>query len=39
VQIKHRQDKATNAEIASLQGNINPAREIGLFLLAASQKS
>ncbi len=32
VQVKHRQDRATNAEIASLQGNINPLREIGLFV-------
>lgn len=32
VQVKHRQDKATNAEIASLQGNIHPGREIGLFV-------
>jgi len=32
VQVKHRQDKATNAEIASLQGNIHPVREIGLFV-------
>lgn len=32
VQVKHRQDKATNAEISSLQGNIHPSREIGLFV-------
>lgn len=32
VQVKHRQDKATNAEIASLFGNLNPAREIGAFV-------
>ncbi len=33
VQVKHRQQqKAGNAEIASLQGNINPIREIGLFV-------
>ena len=32
VQVKHRQDKASNSEIASLQGNIHPNREIGLFV-------
>lgn len=32
VQVKHRQDKASNAEVASLQGNIKPDREIGLFV-------
>lgn len=33
VQVKHRmQQKAGNTEIASLQGNINPVREIGLFV-------
>lgn len=32
VQVKHRQDKATNAEVAGLQGNIHPVREIGLFV-------
>lgn len=32
VQVKHREDKATNAEVASLQGNIHPGREIGLFV-------
>ncbi len=33
VQVKHRkQDKARNDEIASLLGNLNPQREIGLFV-------
>jgi restriction system protein len=36
VQVKHRgQNKASNSEIASLLGNLNPQREIGLFVSTA----